>query len=416
MSDLENSQKASYAVFFCTLVVVLLTLTPVIFPALYSSSFGMFTENLNPFELGYQSTFLIVSNVVILGFGIAYYKKKIPSLVHDVVDKIRTFEIPKRVTIIALAVILGVYIGLSAPELSLDEGADWADYDAILIPALEIWPFGQTDDVYVQEQNDRYVRMFLLDVSLDIFQNIKLLPFIASILVVVFTYLVTVQFCQKRFAGIIAVIVLLQSYTFLKFDTVAVYENFWVLFFLISLYVIEKKWFLSPVFYILAFYTKAYVAPFFLMTLFTTYRSQISRRTKAAILISYVVTVSAAIALVFFGGTVYPDVIDVNYSKFILGFQVIIAQLRFDLFFIMLLLPVTVGLMFLSKSKLKHADSILILIFGTIIASPILVAFTYHYEILPYRFIPLLVFFSIGVGMFFSKKISSSLLKTSNGM
>ena len=416
MSDLENSQKASYAVFFCTLVVVLFTLTPVIFPALYSSSFGMFAENLNPFELGYQSTFLIVSNVVILGFGIAYYKKKIPSLVHDVVDKIRTFEIPKRVTIIALAVILGVYIGLSAPELSLDEGADWADYDAILIPALEIWPFGQADDVYVQEQNDRYVRMFLLDVSLDIFQNIKLLPFIASILVVVFTYLVTVQFCQKRFAGIIAVIVLLQSYTFLKFDTVAVYENFWVLFFLISLYAIEKKWFLSPVFYILAFYTKAYVAPFFLMTLFTTYRSQISRRTKAAILISYVVTVSAAITLVFFGGTVYPDVIDVNYSKFILGFQVIIAQLRFDLFFIMLLLPVTVGLMFLSKNKLKHADSILILIFGTIIASPILVTFTYHYEILPYRFIPLLVFFSIGVGMFFSKKISSSLLKTSNGM
>lgn len=405
MSDLENSQKASYAVFFCTLVVVLLTLTPVIFPALYSSSFGMFTENLNPFEPGYQSTFLIVSNVVILGFGIAYYKKKIPSLVHDVVDKIRTFEIPKRVTIIALAVILGVYIGLSAPELSLDEGADWADYDAVLLPALEIWPFGQADDVYVQEQNDRYVRMFLLDVSLDIFQNIKLLPFIASILVVVFTYLVTVQFCQKRFAGIIAVIVLLQSYTFLKFDTVAVYENFWVLFFLISLYVIEKKWFLSPVFYILAFYTKAYVAPFFLMTLFTTYRSQISRRTKAAILISYVVTVSAAITLVFFGGTVYPDVIDVNYSKFILGFQVIIAQLRFDLFFIMLLLPVTVGLMFLSKNKLKHADSILILIFGTIIASPILVAFTYHYEILPYRFIPLLVFFSIGVGMFFSKKL-----------
>jgi len=247
--------------------------------------------------------------------------------------------------------------------------------------------------------------MFLLDVSLDIFQNIKLLPFIASILVVVFTYLITVQFCQKRFAGIIAVIVLLQGYTFLKYDTVAVYENFWVLFFLISLYVIEKKWFLSPVFYILAFYTKAYVAPFFLMTLFTTYRSQISSRTKIAILISYFVIVSVALALIFVGDTIYPDVIDVNPSKFILGFQVIIAQLRFDLFFIMALLPVTVGLIFLSKNKLKHADSILILIFGTIIASPILVSFTYHYEILPYRFIPLLVFFSIGVGMFFSKKL-----------
>jgi len=405
MSDLENSQKVSYAVFFCTLVVVLLTIIPVIFPALFSSFFGMFTENLNPFELGYLAIFLIVSNVVIFGFGIAYYKKKIPSLVYDAVEKIRTFEISKRVAVISLAVILCVYVGLSAPELFLDEGEQWSDYDAVLIPALEIWPFGESDDIYVQEQNDRYVRMFLLDVSLDIFQNIKLLPFIASILIVVFTYLITVQFCQKRFAGIISVVVLLQSYTFLKFDTTAVYENFWVLFFLISLYVIEKKWFLSPVFYILAFYTKAYVAPFFLLTLFTTYRSQVSRRTKIAILISYIIIVSVAVTIIFLGDTVYPDVIEVNSSKFILGFQVIIAQLRFDLFFIMALLPVTVGLLFLSKNKSRHADSILILIFGTIIASPILVTFTYHYEILPYRFIPLFVFFSIGVGMFFAKKL-----------
>ena len=324
---------------------------------------------------------------------------------YDVVEKIRTFEIPKKVAMISLAVILVVYVGLSTPELFLDEDSQWSDYNSVLIPALEIWPFGESDNIYIQEQNDRYVRMFLLDISLDIFQNIKLLPFIASILVVVFTYLITVQFCQKRFAGIIAIIVLLQSYTFLKFDTIAVYENFWVLFFLISLYVIQKKWFLSPVAYILAFFTKAYVAPFFLMTLFTTYRSQIPRRTKIAILISYIIIVSVAIAIIFLGDTVYPDVININYSKFILGFQTISAQLRLDLFFIMTLLPVTVGLMFLSKNKLKHADSILILIFGTIIAGPILVTFTYHYEILPYRFIPLLVFFSIGVGMFFSKKL-----------
>ena len=407
MSEFENSKVVSYAVFFCTLLVVSLTIISLVFPALFSSYFGKFGENLDPFESNNQSIYFIVSNVVIFGFGIAYYKKKIPLLIYDVIEKIRTFEISKRVSIISLAVILVVYVGLSIPELSIDESTQWGDY-GILEDGLEIWPFGQSDDVTIQEQNDRYVRMFLLDISLDIFQNIKLLPFIASILVVVFTYLITVQFCQKRFAGIIAIIVLLQSYTFLKFDTIAVYENFWVLFFLISLYVIQKKWFLSPVAYILAFFTKAYVAPFFLMTLFTTYRSQIPRRTKIAILISYIIIVSVAIAIIFLGDTVYPDVININYSKFILGFQTISAQLRLDLFFIMTLLPVTVGLMFLSKNKLKHADSILILIFGTIIASPILVTFTYHYEILPYRFIPLFVFLSIGVGMFFSKKLVKS--------
>ena len=91
MSEFENSQIVSYAVFFSTLVVVLLTLIPIIFPALFSSFFGMFTENLDPFELGYQAVFFIVSNILILGFGAAYYKKKIPSLVSDVIEKIRTF-------------------------------------------------------------------------------------------------------------------------------------------------------------------------------------------------------------------------------------------------------------------------------------------------------------------------------------
>ena len=403
MSDIENTQKVSYLVFLCTLVVVLLTLISLIFPALFSSYFGMFGENLNPFESNNYSIFLILSNVVIFGFGIAYYKKKIPSLVFDVVEKIRTFEISKRVAMISLAVILVVYVVSSAPELFIDESTQWSDYE-LLEAGLEIWPFGESDDIYIQEQNDRYVRQFLLDVSLNVFQNIKLLPFVASILVLVFTYLITVQFCQKRFAGMIAVIVLLQSYTFLTFDTIAVYENFWVLFFLISLYMIEKKWFLSPVFYILAFFTKAYVAPFFLMTLFTTYRSQISRRTKIAILISYFVTITLAVLLVFLADSMYPRLIDINYSHFMIGFQTISAQLRFDFFFIMALLPETVGLMFLSKNKLKHADSILILLFGTILMGVVIGMLSPYVNILPYRFIPVLVFFSIGMGMFFSKK------------
>ena len=197
MSDLENPQGISYLVFFCTLVIVLLTIIPVIFPALFSSFFGMFAENLDPFELGHQSILLIVSNAIIFSFGIVYYKNKIPSSIHDIFEKIRTFEISKRVALISLIIILGIYIGLTAPELSLDESTNWSDYNAVLIPALEIWPFGEAADIYVQEQNDRYVRMFLLDISLDIFQNIKLLPFVASILVVCFTYLVTTQFCQN---------------------------------------------------------------------------------------------------------------------------------------------------------------------------------------------------------------------------
>ena len=219
-----------------------------VFPALFSSYFGLYTENLEPFELGHQAVFVITSNVIIFGLGILYYKKKIPSTLTNAIEKVRTFELSKRVTLVSLFVIIGVYVGFSIPELFIDESTQWGDYE-VLEEALGLWPFGESDNIFVQEQNDRYVRMFLLDVSYDLFQNIKILPFIATILVVVFTYLIAAQFCQKRFAGIISVIVLLQSHIFLKFDTIAVYENFWVLFYLISLYVIRKKWFLSPVFY-----------------------------------------------------------------------------------------------------------------------------------------------------------------------
>ena len=146
------------------------------------------------------------------------------------IDHIRSFEISKKISIITIIIILGTYAGISSPELFLSEAEEWGDY-LLLEEALELWPDGQTDNPYLSEQLDRYVRMALLDASVKIFQNIKILPFFASILVVFFTYLLTVQFTGKRFAGIIAMLVLLQSHIFITFDTIAVYENFWVLFF-----------------------------------------------------------------------------------------------------------------------------------------------------------------------------------------
>ena len=117
MSDIKNSLKISYAVFFCTLVIVLLTLTTIIFPALFSSYFGLHAENLEPFELGHLAIFLITSNAIIFGLGILYYKKKIPPMLYNIIEKIRTFELSKKLSVVILFVILGIYVGFSIPEL-----------------------------------------------------------------------------------------------------------------------------------------------------------------------------------------------------------------------------------------------------------------------------------------------------------
>ena len=396
--------RIALPIFIITIIVVLLVYIPIVFPALFSSLVGNYSDEISdPFEFGHQALILIISNIIIISIGIAYYRKKLPNQLQNIIEKIRLFEISKRNTLIIFIIIMAIYIGFSIPELFLDESLDWDDY-IILESALELWPDGESDNVYVQEQNDRYVRMFLLDTSLDTFQNIKFLPFIASILVVFFTYALTTQICQKRFAGIIAMVVLLQSNIFLKYDTIAVYENFWVLFYLISLYVIKKRWFLSPIFYILAVFTKAYVAPFFIMTLFTTYRSTIGRKTKIAILLSYILIIAVAAAIIFAGETIYPQVFQLDTPRFLLGFAATAFQFRSDLLILIMLLPVSIGLFFFARNQLKEADSIMFLILGTILVGPILIMATAFYEILPYRLVPLIVFVAIGIGLFFSKK------------
>jgi len=397
----SSSSAISYIVFFGTIGIVLLNLLSVVFPALLVSTFGSHAEFLSPFEIGYQGIPLIIINIALFGFGILYYKKRNSSF-HNGINKIRSFEISKKVALIVGIIILAVYIGITVPELGMDEAEQYPDFE-ILKDGLEIWPSGESDDIYVREQNDRVVRMFLLDISNDVLQNIKILPFVASIVLVIFTYLLTYQITQKRFAGIISMIVLLQSFTFLKYDTIAVYENFWVLFFMISIYAVRRKWILSPIFYILSVFTKAFVAPFFLMTLYFTYRSEIKKREKYLIFGSYIIIILVAICIIFVGKSIYTDIIDIEPSRFFLGFADIAMQFRFDIFFTIMILPVIVGLYVLSKNT-SNTDIIHSLILGTIVFSPILITFTYFYDILPYRHIPTLVFFAIGIGLFFSKK------------
>ena len=386
-----------------TIFFTLLVTISLIFPALFSSAFGKFSNNLLPYEVGILAFPVILSNIALLSFGFLYYRKKLPDSINNSIDRIRTFEISKKTSLVILLIIFSIYIGASTPELFFNESENWPDY-VILDSALELWPDGKSDNVYVQEQNDRYVRMFLLDSSVKLFENIKVLPFFASILVILFTYLLTVQITQKRFAGIISILILIQSHTFLRFDTIAVYENFWVLFFLLSIYVVRKKWILSPIFYIIAFFTKAFVAPYFVMTLFFTFRSSISIKKKFAMLLSYLVIVGIAIAVIFAGDTIYPSVIQVDASKFFIGLATFGPLLRYDFLLLLTLPSVIIGLTILTKNNAPDVDSIIFLILGTLISGPILIMFTNFYEILPYRYIPLIVFFAIGIGIFFSKK------------
>ena len=407
MSETTISKSITYAVFLFSIGIIGISVISVIFPALIISQTYEFPLDLNPFEISPWALPIISTAISLFVFGFLHYKKKLPSSLSNGINFILNFEISRKISIILGLSILVIYIGFSIPELFIDESEQWPDF-LVLEEALNIWPSTDHLSVYVKEQNTRYVRMILLDSSQEFFQNIKLLPFVASIFTIVFTALITIQISKKRLAGIIAMLVLLSSVTFTDFDTIAVYENFWVLFYLISLYSINKRWWhSSPINFILSIFSKAFIATYFWMNFFYIYRATIPTKTKLFLFGSYGIILGITYWIFENGRSIiYDDIIRYDFNAFLDGFTGWGNSMQLDPFALLFILPLTVMLFFKSRNGLKQADSILILLAGSILAGPLISFVTDFYFILPYRFIPFIIFMSIGVGLLFSKKIN----------
>ena len=396
--------------FFVTLSIEVFSHFAIIFPSFLLVAFSSYQTNLEPFESSVWLVPIVSSNSILLIIGFAYYRKKLPLQIHKGIEFILNFEISKKTALLAGVIILVVYIGFSLPELAIDEGTQWNDWIR-LQKALEIWPSTDHEDVVVNEYNTRYVKMFILDASLDIFQNVKALVFVASILLAVVTFFLTHQITQKRFAGIISMVILLQSHTFLHFDTIAVYDNFWILFYVASLYVINRKWQYSSPLYLLSIFSKVFIGIFFLSSIYYICRASISKRKKLYTLASYVVSLIIILVIISnfnlgVGGG-YGSSYSLQPTEFFLAFNAMGLVLRYDLVIVLSLLPLTLGLFFkFRKENAKKADTIFVLILTALLAGPILAMLTAFQPIpiLPHRFLPLIVFVAVGIGVLLSKK------------
>ena len=394
-------------VFLFALIMVGISLLSVLFPALILSEFGnIVTDHYDKFEFGNNAILLILSNVIILSLGYIYKKNKIENF-SLFVNKIRSFDISKKQSLIVGIIIIVVYTVITVPELYIDEATQWGDYP-ILTKALETFPETNTGDQIADEQNSRFVRMILLGFSQDYFDNIKIIPFISSIVLITLVGLIAFEISQKKVAGIISMLVLIQSYTFLEFDTIAVYENLWVTFFLFSIYTIHKKWHLSGIFYILSVFSKAFSTPFLILNVFYVIRSELDSKTKLRIMISYGIVILVMLGLFTLGNTIYDDIIHIDFNRFMNSLSDFSSQMRFDYFMLMTILPVTIGLLFISRTGIVHAESLLFFISVLLLAGPLVTLLTDFYVILPYRFIPLIAFFSIAVGVIIFRNVKSS--------
>jgi hypothetical protein len=399
-SHIRRKQNiVTYSTFVLTFIVVILSLIPVVFPALIirlTSSYSNYT--INPFEFGIWAIPFFIVNIIFFGLLIAYYKKKLPNIIRRAVTFVYNFEISPRITFAVILVLLALFIGFSISDLAREEG--WADYWAGSKAAAQNWSFDNGKGIID-------IKYFFLHFSLLVFKNIRIIPFITSFFLLIITYFFTVTLTKKRFSGLIAFVVLLQSNNFLTYDSTAAYSNFWVLFYLLSLYLVYKKWYLSPLSYLLSIITKGITVVFLPLSFFFIYNSDISQKKKMLLTIPYVLIIVLLITAFFMPNflNIFP-VINFNEHGFWNGFSTLPFQLSLDGLVLMSLLPVTILLFIVSKRGLFHANSIMILIAGTLLSSPLLGGFTLL-TLEPYRQISVITFLAVGMGMILSKKITA---------
>ncbi len=400
-TKVKNNQIIPWIVFVFSISIVLISFTSVMFPALILVSDtlnipGIDSVTPEPYETGVWSGGVIIISIITFGLTFLYFKNKLPSFLSSLFAKIFTFEISKKSAFIVLLGLLIIYISASSAELSSQE--IFEDYTGVK-NRLDDWSPDQMMNSF-----EPHVRYFFLKSSTVLFGNDRVIPLLASAALLVVTYFFTKTITQKRFAGIVSVVILMQSNLFLIYDTTVSYTNFWILFYLLSLYLVYRFWPLSPVSYLLSIPSKALTAAFLPMSIYFILRSNISRKQK---IITAGITGGIILAggLASFGGFSATQETEEEFDskEFWMGFTSFSYQLRFDGLVLLFMIPLMVGLFLVSRSGIKHGESIMVFISGMLLLAPILTGFTNQTN-QPYRFVPLVVFFAIGVGVLLSKR------------
>jgi len=358
------------------------------------------TENSNLFEPGAWALPILTVNLIFLFLVILNYKKGLPVIITKSFKFIFEYEVSHKVALIIVVSLIAIYVIFNVGKIWNSEEESWGDYETVVSQAKNWSVFSSTSPSLAS-----VLRYFLLSISLNILGNIRIIPFIVSISLLVMTYYLAAKLSKKRFAGIISIVILLQSDLFLKYSVSATEDNTWTLFYILSLYLVYKKWFLSPLVYGLSFLSKPLTAIFLPMTFFFIYTTSLSKKEKTRTALLYITTIliPVVIAIYLYRGTSF----DPNgFWTGLIAFQIF---LRFDGLILVLLLPLAIGLFVASKKGILHADSLMIFIAGILWSAPLLGGFA---EITnqAYRFVPLVVFFAIGFSILFSNNMNKQLV------
>lgn len=388
MDFLSNitSNKLNYQIFFFIFLFLISFVNPI---------FGFHSETKEQFVIDEHSWWLSISLVVF--FILLGLQKKFKISKKIKMNTILEFNISKKISILIVIVTLALYITLTYHEIFEDEyqivGTDFAD----TIEGLnekQILEFVKTPiSIFILD-----IRGILLKISILVFGTIRFIPFVVSILLLVLVYFFTLKITKNTLAGLLSFFLLIQNPLFLKYDTISTYNNTWIFFYILSLFLISKKtWVLSPISFIISVYTKGLSAIFFPISFLFIFQSKKEVKKKLFLIYGSVIFIGIAWYVIYY---YYNGEFD--FEEFWTGFFTF-AKINYDPLFLALLIPVIIIMYVLTKRGVPHASTMMLAILISLISQPILVSFFTQFLIHDYRFMPFTVFFAISIGLLLSK-------------
>jgi hypothetical protein len=377
-------------------------LSSIVFPRLIIRLVSNLQDNsINPFEPGLVAIPFLIVDSILIGIIILNNKGKLPSKITKFFGFIQQFDVSWKIAFVTIIVLFAIYLAFTLSHIYKEEIYD--DYKLAKLEGTS-WSFSIDNITFG-------FKYFLLHASIMIFKNIRMIPLISSFLMLLLVYFTTLELTKKRIGSLIAVIMVLQSNNFLTYDSTASYANFWIFFYLLSLFLILKKWYLSHVAYIFSVFSKALAVIFIPMTLFFILNSEISRRKKILVITPYVIMglIFAIITQIQWVLQNMPEIspgISLNFQRFWDGFSSVSFQLRDDWLVLFCLLPLVIALYIRAKQKIFYAYSAMVFLAWTLFSSPLLAGLT-TVTLEPYRQIPVVIFFAIGIGILFSNRLSN---------
>lgn len=282
-----------------------------------------------------------------------------------------------------LVLIIGIYAFSAVPDVF-----EWYDFSDTITVKQRI------NDLKL-DSFDVYLKYILLKPGVDIGLP-KLIPFFESIILLMVVYFLAVKISGMKFAGLLAVVIVVTSRLFSFYDTSLPYDNSWIIFLLLAIYYEKSKF--SPVFFVASIFCKPLTVLYIPSMIFLKLRDK-----KLGIPFIIIGLVS------LIGISSYYDYFSM--TEFLEGMYDNIYWFYADPYLLVMIPVVSVALVIARKYGYKNTMMPLAFMINSIFMSGIVEGFTGMYN-QGYRYIPMVIFLALGVSVFFQSKKPTFLKNT----